>query len=141
MTSLESLFGLLVAKQIADGGGQPGEVDWVGLNLSRSRAGGVGMVDGHLQSIEKDGCAAGADLVVGQRIHDLTKGLRDSLAVECGRELNARFGWRAPGWSSAAPVEVAERSAAHGRRLAAEPAGHDVMAGLKHGLVLSVRGG
>jgi len=40
------------------------------------------MVYGHLQSIEKDGCAAGADLVVGQRVHDLTKSLGDSLAVE-----------------------------------------------------------
>ena len=130
-----------MAKQVADGGGQPGEVDWVGLTLSRRGAGDVGMVYGHLQSVEKDGCAEGADLVVGEGIHDLTKSLRDSGAVESGRELDARFGWRTLGWRSAAPVEVAERSAAHGWRLAAEPAGHDVMASPKHGSTLSVRDG
>jgi hypothetical protein len=34
---------------------------------------------------------------------------------------------------------IAEGMAAHGGRLAAEPAGHDVMASLKHGSSLSVR--
>jgi hypothetical protein len=38
-------------------------------------------------------------------------------------------------------VEVAERSAAHGGRLAAEPGWHDVMTSLKHGSTLSVRDG
>lgn len=58
------------------------------------------------------------------------EGLGDSVAVEFGGELDAHFGRALVRGSSAV---VTECGAAHRTRLAAESAGHDVIAGLKHG--------
>jgi RNA-directed DNA polymerase len=47
---------VLWAKPVADGGGELGQVELVGLDWRRGWV--VGIVYGHLQSVEKDGCAA-----------------------------------------------------------------------------------
>ena len=126
-TCQEALLGLFLAKQVADGGGQAGEVSWVVQTLRRRGAGDVGMVDGHLQSVEKDGCAAGTDLIVGQRVHDLAKSAGNS---GCGRvwvgDSRARFGSWSTAWVDEARrcVVMAEgdsrawRATGNGARLA-----------------------
>jgi hypothetical protein len=84
--------------------------------------------------VKQNGCATGAEAIAAQCAQDLAKGVGDSSAIERVWELDVRFaGAVFVSWGTT-PVVVAEGIAAHGGRLAAESVGHDVMAGLEHGL-------
>lgn len=83
-----------------------------------------------MDSIEKDGGAAGADLSCGKGLQGLVDEAVSALAVESIRHLNTDL-LRASG-TFGAGVVVAERASAHGGRLAMEPAGHDVTAFVDH---------
>lgn len=74
------------------------------------------------------------DLVVAERIQHLIQGLKDSFLIELGGHRDVLLGRVRLADGDATGVVVAERAAAHGGRLAAEPARHDVMAGFDHGL-------
>ena len=78
----------------------------------------------HLDAVEEDSGAAGTDVSGGKGLQGSVYDDPSAFAVEPVRHFNAGLAWASG--TLGAGVEVTERAAAHGRRLAVESAGHDV---------------
>ncbi len=85
---------------------------------------------GHLDPVEEDCGAAGTDVPVGEGLHGSVDGDLSAFAVEPVGHFNAGLAWASG--TLGAGVEVTERAAAHGGRLAMESAGHDVTTFFDH---------
>jgi hypothetical protein len=85
---------------------------------------------GHLEPVEEDCAAAGADVAVGKGFHDSVDEELGAFAVEPVGHFDA--GFAGVGGALGAGVEVAEPTAPHGGGLAVESAGHDVTTFVGH---------
>jgi len=88
------------------------------------------LAGGHLDSVEEDCGAAGTDVAGGKGLQSSVDDDLSAFAVELVGHFNAGLA-RASGTLGAC-VEVTERAAAHGGRLAMESAGHDVTTFVDH---------
>jgi hypothetical protein len=88
------------------------------------------LAGGHLDPVEEDSGAAGADVSGGKGLKGSVDGGWSGFAVEPVRHFNADL--VRTGGTLGAGVEVTERAAAHGGRLAMESAGHDVTTFVVH---------
>ena len=88
------------------------------------------MAGGDLEAVEEDSGAAGTDASGGKSLEGSVDDGLGAFAVEQGGHFNAGLAGR--GGMLGAGVEVTERTAAHGGRLAMESAGHDVTTFVVH---------
>ena len=88
------------------------------------------LAGGHLDSVEEDRGAAGTDVPGGKGMQSSVDDDLSAFAVEPVRHFNAGLTWASGTLGTG--VEVTERAAAHGGRLAMESAGHDVTTFVDH---------
>jgi hypothetical protein len=88
------------------------------------------LAEGHLDPVEENCGAAGADVAGGKGLHDSMDDDLSAFAVEPVGYFNAGLAWA--NGTLGAGVEITERAAAHGGRLAVESAGHDVTTFFDH---------